>query len=116
MREKGDKAKELLGKIFNEDFILLLSGTADIYEIFGVAVQDAQSVHLLPHERLDLFDRTVALMKSMGDTLDHKDCPPPKPGKKCLFAHSHADKKSLQETRTIRGLNIENKSPMRAAV
>ena len=115
VREKGDKAKELLGKIFNEDFILLLSGTADIYEIFGVAVQAAQSVHLLPHERLDLFDRTVALMKSMGDTLDHKDCPQPKPGRKCLFAHSHADKKSLQETRTIRGLKIENKSPLRAA-
>ena len=115
MRNKGDKAKELKSKLLNEEFMLLLSGTTDIYEQFGVAVQISQSVHLLPHERLDQFQKAVANMKSMSKSLDHKDCPEVEPGKKCLFAQSHADKKSLKETNTIRGLSVVEKGPSRAA-
>ena len=115
MRNKGDKAQELKSKLLNEEFMLLLSGTTDIYEQFGVAVQISQSVHLLPHERLDQFQKAVAGMKSMSKILDHKDCPEVEPGKKCLFAQSHADKKSLKETNTIRGLSVVEKGPSRAA-
>ena len=115
MRNKGDKAQELKSKLLNEEFMLLLSGTTDIYEQFGVAVQISQSVHLLPHERLDQFQKAVARMKSMSKILDHKDCPEVEPGKKCLFAQSHADKKSLKETNTIRGLSVVEKGPSRVA-
>ena len=84
VRDKGDKAKQLLGQIYNEQFILLLSGTVDIYEVFGISVQITQNFHLLPHERLDLFDETVSSLKSMDMILNHKDCPTPKPNKMCI--------------------------------
>ena len=114
VRDKGDKAKQLLGKIYNEQFILL-SGTVDIYEAFGIAVQITQNFHLLPHERLDLFDETVSSVKSMAMILNHKDCPTPKPNKKCLFAQYHADKMSLKESKKIRELTVLDKGPKRAA-
>ena len=95
--------------------MLLLSGVTDIYEQFGVAVQIVQSVYLLPHERLEQFQRAVSRMESMGHMLDHKDCPEQVAGKKCLFEQSHADKKSLAETNTIRGLTVVAKGPSRAA-
>ena len=44
-REKGDKAKELKGKIFNVRFLLTLSGLADIYEQFGIIVNISQMIH-----------------------------------------------------------------------
>ena len=54
VRNKADKAIELHGKILRLDFLLTLSGLADIYDQFGVIVQVTQMVHLLPHERLDM--------------------------------------------------------------
>lgn len=54
-REKAHKARELKGKILNVYFLFLLSGLADLYGQFGVVVNIAQMVHLLPHERYELF-------------------------------------------------------------
>ena len=67
IREKGAKAKELLGRILNAEFVLTLSGLADIYDKFGAAVQVTQMVHLLPHERLDLFKKVVQRIRDMAD-------------------------------------------------
>ena len=39
IRDKGDTARELKGKIMNVEFLLLISELGDIYEQFGAVVQ-----------------------------------------------------------------------------
>ena len=74
VREKADKAKELKGKILNALFLFTLSGLVDIYEQIGIIVQVTQMVHLLPHERIDLYTAAVTRMRNMALALDHKNC------------------------------------------
>ena len=64
IRKKADKAKELVGKILNLEFLLLLAGLADIYEKYGHIIQVTQMVHLLPHERLDLYNKALERLKT----------------------------------------------------
>ena len=54
LEEKGEKAQELRGKILMQ-FLLNLSGLADVYEQFGAVFNVAQMVHLLPHKRYELY-------------------------------------------------------------
>ncbi|CAL4121155.1 unnamed protein product, partial [Meganyctiphanes norvegica] len=76
VREKGDKARELKGKILNVHFLLNLSGLADAYGQFGAVVNVAQMVHLLPHERYELFMKAVERLADMINCLsDHSKCP-----------------------------------------
>ena len=67
-------------------------------------------VHLLPHERLDLFNKAVQRLSDMGHCQDHQDCAKyvDEKEKKCLWPLSHEDKKSLKENGKIRGLPINN--------
>ena len=118
LREKGDKAKELIGKIFNVDFLLTLSGLTDIYEKFGAIVQVTQMVHLLPHERLDAYNKAVKDLNNMAKCLDHSNCSQflkSEEKTKCLWPIHHADKASHKETGTIRDMPVVNKHGVRAA-
>ena len=63
IREKGVEARTLKGKILNVDFLLLLSGLVDVYEQFGIIVQYTKKVHVLLHERYDLFTKGIGQMK-----------------------------------------------------
>ena len=92
MREKGDKAREMKGKLQNAEFMLLLSGLTDIYMQFGVIVQATQMVHLLPHERIDKFDCSVTKLKSMKKSLNshHETCP-----SNCHVSQYHSARKCL---------------------
>ena len=75
VREKGDKARELKGKILNVHFLLNLSGLADAYGQFGAVVNVAQMVHLLPHERYELYMKAVEHLADMTKCLsDHSKC------------------------------------------
>ena len=108
-REKGDKAKELKGKILNVHFLLNLSGLADVYEQFGAIVNIAQMVHLLPHERYELYMDAVDMLGNMAECLsDHSKCssvigPRKKVG--CLWPLNHADK-TLIDKSEIRGIPV----------
>ena len=119
VRENADKAKELKGKILNLAFLLTLSGLVDLYEQFGAIVQITQMVHLLPHERLDLYNKAVGRMKHMAFALeDHSNCEkflPPDSKIKCLWPKNHEVKKSLADKKEIRGLKILGQHPVRAA-
>eukprot|EP00112_Aurelia_sp_Birch-Aquarium-sp1_P002197 Seg1236.6 transcript_id=Seg1236.6/GoldUCD/mRNA.D3Y31 product="hypothetical protein" protein_id=Seg1236.6/GoldUCD/D3Y31 len=86
LREKGDKARELKGKILNAHFLLNLSGLADAYGQYGVVVNTAQMVHLLPHKRYELFMKAVNQFGKICQCLnDHRKCQSfATPGKKCL--------------------------------
>ena len=95
VRNKADKAAELHGKILSPDFLLTLSGLADIYEQFGVIVQVTQMVHLLPHERLDMFNKAVKHLSTMALCQDHAKCAQftDKAAQvKCLWPLNHTDK------------------------
>ena len=109
-REKGDSAKELKGKILNVHFLLLLSGLADVYDQYGVVVNVAQKVHLLPHQRLDQFNQAVSVFKDMLECLeDHSMCAKffnsSRKGK-CLWPLNRMDKRTLEEESQIMGLDI----------
>ena len=118
VREKGLKAKELLGRILNADFLFILSGLTDIYENFGAIVQVTQMVHLLPHERLDLYNKSVQRLIDMGHCQNHQDCARYAGDDdkiKCLWPLSHEDKKTFKEDSKIRKLPIQKEVPVRAA-
>ena len=108
IREKGDEARTLKGKILNVDFLLLLSGLVDVYEQFGIIVQYTQKVHLLPHERYDLFTKGIGQMKKVTLCVDHKNCKILCDDKKkpCMWPKSHDDKKSLKEKGNIRDIHV----------
>ena len=109
-REKAVKARELKGKILNVDFLLVLSGLADVYSQFGVVVNISQLVHLLPHERYERFMKAVDHFQSMGQSLcDHRKCEllaPEGADQKCLWPIYHKSKETLQERNEIGNIPI----------
>ena len=70
VRNKADKTAELHGEILSLDFLLTLSGLADVYKQFGVIVQ----VHLLPYARLEMFNKAVKHLSTMALCPDHAKC------------------------------------------
>ena len=116
LRNKADKAAELHGKILSVDFLLTLSGLADIYDKFGMIVQVTQMVHLLPHERLDMYYKAVKQMRSMALCQDHSKCAEfSDRGAKCLWPLNHEDKRTFSEKGKIRDLTVINKQGIRSA-
>ena len=118
VRTKADKATELHGKVLSLDFLLTLSGLADIYEQFGVIVQVTQMVHLLPHERLDMYTKAVKMLSTMALCQDHVKCAEhcdESVKVKCFWPLNHADKRSFSEKGKIRDLTVVNKHGVRAA-
>ena len=68
-----------------------------------------QMVHLLPHERLDLYTEAVSTMKNMALAQDHKNCEKffkPEENIKCFWPMNQADKKSYTEKNMIRDMPI----------
>ena len=102
----------------NLDFLLILSGLADIYEKYGHIVQVTQMVRLLPHERLDLYNEAVNSLRNMAHCLNHQNCEQYSLSEdkvKCLWPLSHKDKLTYAEEGTIRGLPIRTQHSVPAA-
>ena len=59
IRKRGQEARELKGAFLNQQTILQLAGLTYIYTIFGTLVNISQEYSLLPHQRLQKFDKTV---------------------------------------------------------
>ena len=59
IRKNEKESRELRGLCQNMYFILLLAGVTDIYLIFGKIINIVQSFRLLPHRRLEMFDKAV---------------------------------------------------------
>ena len=75
-------------------------------------------VHLLPHERIDLYMEAVTKMKNMALAIDHKNCEKffkSDAAKKCLWPKYHRDKKSYLEEGKIRDMAILDKHGVEAA-
>ena len=99
-RKKAKDISAILGKIYTMKFSLLLSGSCDIYDRFGIGVNLLQKVSILPHTKFDKFVSTVVKgFAQMGDTVDSQNCPcSTTPGSEdCLWPQLHKD---LLEIRT----------------
>ena len=53
------EAYELSNNIYNKKIAIILSGTCDIYEVFGHGVNILQTVNMLPHTKYDNFYEKV---------------------------------------------------------
>ena len=60
--------------IQKKSFFLHLSGTADIYEVFGRFVSEVQKVNVLPHERYDNVLKELDQMVVMKTQISHVAC------------------------------------------
>ena len=113
IREKGDKARQLRGKLFNKKFVLLLAGVSDIYEMFGVAVQITQDYRLLPHQRLFQLKNVFGIIDGMSQCVSHSQCV--KPLGRCNFKLFHGAVDSLITDGTVQDIVILDTNPEEAA-
>jgi hypothetical protein len=56
-------------------FALSLSVCVDIYSVYGVISKILQIVSILPHVRLDMFNKQIMKMKYMEISVRLEDCP-----------------------------------------
>ena len=64
-RDKAEKADEVQGAIHNWLFALSLSVCVDIYTVYGAISNILQIVSILPHIRMDMFNRQIMKMEYM---------------------------------------------------
>ena len=120
-RDKAGDALRLHNKIVNKKFCMLLSGAADIYDMFGTLVNLCQKVNILPHERYVYFINIMFKFQIMIDTIDHKECikisrdkavadkKDPKTTKvECLWPRYHNDLIEIKESGSYRSIEIKN--------
>lgn len=105
--------------MLNAHFLLTLSALADTYSQFGVVVNIAQMVHLLPHKRYELFVEAVEHFEKMKQCLtDHTKCnslAPEGRGQRCLWPLNHGDKSSLRGKNEIGEIPIILQHAIQAA-
>ena len=101
-RSKAEEAKCILRKINSWVFCLSLSGSADIYNVYGIFSNICQDVNLIPHERLDRVQDVIAIFLKMMKALDHSNCP-----EKCLWRRYHADLLKMENQKIFMGSEVK---------
>ena len=112
IRKKGQEARELRGRLLNEETLLFLAGLCDLYEVFGELVNIVQEVRTLPHIRYDKFSAVLDKLKKMVDHFEDSDCDG---NSQCQLQHFHSSVQSLQAGGSIQSIPIMDKHPVRAA-
>ena len=59
VRDKGEAATNMKGRLVNMKTLLELSGLADVYEEFGKMINCSQMYRMLPHERQHQVDESL---------------------------------------------------------
>ena len=91
-RAKAGAVKTVLRLINSWVFCLCLSGSADIYNLYGQLANVCQQVDILPHERYDTANALISKFVKMMEAVNHKECPPDvASGKTCLWPNYHGD-------------------------
>lgn len=113
VKEKGDEAAEMRGRLYNRTALLRLAGTVDIYQMFGLLVNICQQYRLLPHQRLDRVRGVLEDWSKMTEHIKDSECT----GKEdnCTMKQFHESITSLKSSNTIRGVPVYDKNPVRAA-
>ena len=112
MKKKGQEARELRGRLFNEESLLLLAGLCDLYIVFGDLVNIVQEVRTLPHIRYDKFTASLDKFGNMVDHFEDSDC---EGTGSCELKNFHSSVQSLRASGTIHSIPILDKQPVRAA-
>ena len=111
IKKKGQEARELRGRLFNVESLLLLAGLCDLYIVFGDLVNIVQEVRTLPHIRYDKFRASLDKFGNMVEHFEDSDCE----GTGCELKNFHSSVQSLRASGTIQTIPILDEEPVRAA-
>ncbi len=92
-----------------------LAAEADIYNIYGILINYAQIVDILPHEILDEIDASIKFFDEMGKYIDHDMCIQSN-GQVCRWPKYHTALKSLADHGQIFGVNVIDDYPSRGGL
>lgn len=113
-KKKANEASVIIRTIQSKNFVLQLSGTSDIYEIFGLVTNLCQTVNIYPHERFDEVMKAIGLFNNMLTCIELDECikhhvllnPNDKKPFKCLWPRYYSCLKEL-ELHQFKGVNIK---------
>ena len=108
-KEKAKSLSTLMSKIINLRFQVRLSGVCDIYERFGHGIQILQTINMLPHEKYDMFLKTVITgLSDMSKTVNPKDCQCHAVSNSalCLWPILHKDLREITESKKYRSVPV----------
>ena len=74
-REKAKRADEVQGGIMDYLFTLTLSVCVDTYSIYGAISNILQLINILPHEKMDLFNKLLQKLSKMKCFFKREVCP-----------------------------------------
>ena len=114
-REDASGASSLQARILNKQFLLRLAAEAEIYNIYGILINYAQIVDILPHERLDEIDASIKFFDEMGKYIDHDMCIQSN-AQVCRWPKYHTALKSLADHGQIFGVNVIDDYPSRGGL
>ena len=109
-QEHSRDAQRILSQIRNKQFCLHLSGLSDVYDLFGIFVNEVQKVNVLSHERYDNPLQVLDRMKDMKAHIDHDDCLK-NDNKACIWPCYHKDLEDLLENDTYQKASVVHDRP-----
>ena len=112
LQERGKVAREIRGRLRNQETLLQLSGVTDIYSLYGKLINIAQMYTILPHQRLDLFNGALTDWDTMTEHFDDENC---SGGDDCKLKNFHGALASLKAETRINNVIIIDQYPVRNA-
>ena len=112
IRERGEEARNMKGRLNNIKTVLELAGVSDIYEEFGRLVNISQMYRKLPHDRLNLIDESVNNLHRIALHFS-TEC---SGDGECKTPYYHKAKHSLASTNCYNGVGVFDLHPGRAGV
>ena len=111
VREKGDKSREIRGRLYNKLNLLLLMGLNDIYILYSRLIKICQDYKMFPHQRYDQLLKTLQAWKEMISHFSDPQCS----GKDCDLKFYHSSLASMKNEETIGGVPVPFDYPESAA-
>ena len=112
LQEKGKEAREIRGRLRNQETLLQLSGVTDIYLLYGKLINISQMYSLLPHQRLDLLNGVLADWDTMTAHFEDENC---SGGDDCKLKNFHGALQSLKAENKINNVFILDPYPVHSA-
>ena len=112
LQDKGKEAREIRGKLRNQETVLQLTGVTDIYALYGKLVNVAQMFSLLPHQRFDLFMATLEEWEEMTQHFEDHQC---SGGEDCKLSTFHSAVASLKIDGVVNKVLLLDKFPVQNA-
>jgi hypothetical protein len=112
-RKEASDAASLQGRLLNKQFLLRLGAEADIYNQYGVLINIAQTVDILPHDCLDGIDAIINHLEQMKITMKHTNCVTNNP---CKWPVYHQAVDTLKQRGEIYGVVVLDDYPVRSGI